>query len=405
MSRRLVLLTAAALGVAVLAGALLWRPDLPWLRAQRSLVAHFASTVGVHVGSDLRVLGVRIGEVVAVTPQGRTVRVELRYDARYDLPADAVAAIVPPSVVSDRYVQVAPAYATGPVLPDGAELPVSRTAVPLEVDDVYRALDELNGALGPSGANADGALSDLVATARRNLDGNGERLNQTLDGLSKALSIVAEGRADLFGTIDNLAQFTSALARSDQQVREFNLLLADVAEQLAAERDDLAAAVRRLAVALRDVKAFVHDNRSALSANVAALADITGVLVRQQRALREVLDVAPLALSNLNLAYNARSGTLDTRDNAMGPYDAASYACSLIVTAVSPDRVPPTCVDLARLLAARGLPLTDQLRALIGLPAGPATPPPGTAAPADSGAPGVTDTIDRTMGGILRGGT
>ena len=51
--------------------------------------------------------------------------------------------------------------------------------------------------------------------------------------------------------------------------------------------------------------------------------------MRQQQAIVDVLDVAPLALSNLNLAYNARSGTLDTRDDVMGPYDPASYVCSL----------------------------------------------------------------------------
>lgn len=387
----------------VAAAVALWRVDPP----QRRVVAHFTSAVGVFVGSDVRVLGVRIGEVTAVIPQGQTVRVDLRYDARYDIPGDAEAIIVPPSVVSDRYVQLTPAYTSGPVLADGADLPTSRTAVPLEIDDVYRSLDELNRALGPNGANANGALADLVATARQNLEGNGDQLHQTLGGLSDALSTLADGRDDLFGTLGNLTEFTAALARSDQQVRDFNVRLADVGEQLAAERDDLAAAVRTLATALADIRTFIHDNRDALVSNVAALADITGVLVRQQQALMQVLDVAPLALSNLNLAYNATSGTLDTRDNAMGPYDSAGYACSLMVNVVPISQIPQTCVDLAKLLAARGLPLTDELRRLIGLPAG-ATPPTagaGTASGATAGGvvPGVTDAIDTTLGGILKG--
>jgi phospholipid/cholesterol/gamma-HCH transport system substrate-binding protein len=393
------LLLALAAVAAIVAAAALWRVDTP----QRRLTAHFASAVGIFVGSDVRVLGVRIGEVTGVTPEGRTVRIDLRYDAAWDIPADAQAVIVPPSVVSDRYVQLAPAYTGGPVLADGADLPTSRTVVPLEVDDVYRALDELNQALGPNGANANGALSDLVATARANLEGNGEPLGQTLSGLSAALSTVADGREDLFGTLDNLAQLNSALARSDQQVRDFNTRLADVSEQLAAEREDLAAAVRTLAAALADVRGFIHDNRDALVSNVAALADITGVLVRQQQALIQVLDVAPLALSNLNLAYNAGSGTLDTRDNAMGPYDPAAYACSLMVNVVPVERIPQTCIDLAKLLSARGLPLTDELRRLLGLP--PGTAPAPAAAPGSTGAvvAGVTDTIDTTLGGILKG--
>jgi phospholipid/cholesterol/gamma-HCH transport system substrate-binding protein len=397
--------------LAVAIGAVIWRHHDPG----RRLVAHFTQTVGIHPGSEVRVLGVKIGDVVAVRPEGRSVRVELRYSAKYRVPADAQAVVVPPSIVSDRYIQLAPAYAGGPALADGADIPLSRTAVPLELDDIYRSLDELNRALGPSGANAGGALSNLVGTARKNLDGNGDQLHDTLAGLSDALSTVADRRDDLFKTIANLQDFTTALARSDAQVRAFNQQLATVAEQLAAEREDIAAALRSLATALADITGFVRENRTALSSNVAALADVTGVLVRQQRALIDVLDVAPLALSNLNLSYNPRSGTLDTRDNALGPYDPASYVCSLIVNVVPIAQVPKACVDLARTLVARKLPLTNELRRLVGLPPVPSIPGgiPSAAAGAAPGAPsppglsGGPDQSSRdlTMGGILRGGS
>jgi virulence factor Mce-like protein len=382
---------AAILVVALVAAVavVFWPTSEP----TRLVVAHFTRTVGIHPGSDVRVLGVRVGEVVAVTPQGRTVRVELRYAARHPVPANATAVIVPPSVVSDRYIQLTPAYTSGPTLPDGAELPVGRTAVPLELDVIYRSLDELNTALGPGGVNADGVLSDLAGTARRNLEGNGQQLHDTLAGLSQALSTVAEGRQDLFGTVANLQELTTALARSDAVVRDLNRQLAAVGEQLAAERTLLAAALRNLATALADITTFVHENRAALADNVTALADISTVLVRQQRALIDVLDVAPLALSNLNLAYNPRSGTLDTRNNALGPYDAASYVCSVLATALPVAQVPKEC---------------DELRRLVGLPPGSPTPgQPGTlpSVPVLPGLLGGPDQSSRdlTLGGILRG--
>lgn len=360
MNRRTRAVLAVALAAAV-AAILVIRPDEPMLR----LTVHFPAAVGIHPGSDVRVLGVRVGEVVSVGPQGRTVRVELRYDRSWPVPAGARALIVPPSVVSDRYVQLAPAYDGGPALPDGAELPAERTSVPIELDQVYASLDQLSTALGPQGANADGALRDLVRTGAANLRGNGDELHQTLSGLSQAMSTLSAGRADLFGSVADLQQFTTMLARSDGTVREFNDRLADVSEQLAAEREELAAAVRALSAALADVAAFVRANRAELKANVAALADLTGVLARQQRALREVLDVAPLALSNLNLAYNARSGTIDTRDNALGPYEPASFVCSLLVSSVPVSQVPAACTQLAQALEQAKLPLTDELLQLL----------------------------------------
>ncbi|AVT35437.1 MCE family protein [Plantactinospora sp. BB1] len=378
---------------------------------QQTLVAHFTRAVGIHPGSDVRVLGVRVGEVVSIEPVGRTVRMELRYDAGHDIPADASAVIVPPSLVSDRYVQLTPAYSGGARLPDGAVLPVDRTMAPMEIDDIYRSLDEFNRALGPDGANADGALDDLLGTARANLAGNGDNLHDTLDGLSQALDTLAEGRQDLFGTVANLQRFTTALARSDQQVRAFNSRLADVAGQLAAERDDLAAALRNLATALGEVTRFVRENRALLKSNVEALADVTNVLVRQQKALIKILDVAPLTLSNLNLAYNARSGTLDTRDNLLGPYDPAAYVCATLADALPVPKVPKRCFELAETLQLKRLPLPEELRKLLNLPPSakpaPATPRPpaadaGEPTPAP-GAPGPEVSLDRTLGGILRG--
>ncbi|MEU5948458.1 MCE family protein [Micromonospora sp. NPDC047465] len=398
-----VLLTAVAAAVVTV------RSDPP----QRRLVAHFTRAVGVYPGSDVRVLGVRVGEVVSVTPQGRTVRVTMAYDPEVDVPADAQAVIVPPSVVSDRYVQLTPAYTGGPAIADGAEIPLARTAAPMEIDDIYQALDEFNRALGPQGANADGALSGLVATGRANLEGNGARLNETLTGLSRALSTLAGGRQDLFGSVVNLQRFTTTLARSDQQVRAFNQQLADVAQQLAGDRDELTAALRNLAVALADVTTFVRQNRTVLTADVAALADITRVLVRQQQAVIQILDVAPLALNNLALAYNPRSGTLDTRNNATGPYDPAGFVCSLLVDQLPAAKVPAKCHALAQALHARKLPMTDQLRKLLKLPPGapvtgqvpPGSPPsPAPGAPVIHPAPGGPDLApDLTLGGILRG--
>lgn len=396
-----VLLTAVAVGV------VLWRHEPP----QRRVVAYFTKAVGVYPGSDVRVLGVRVGEVEAVTPQGRTVRVELRYDPAVDVPADAQAVIVPPSVVSDRYVQLTPAFTGGSALADGAQIPVERTAAPMEIDDIYQALDEFNRTLGPEGANRDGALSDLVAAGRANLEGNGGNLHDTLDGLSRALTTLADGRQDLFGSVANLQRFTTALASSDQQVRGFNQQLADVAEQLAGEKEELAAALRNLSAALAEVTTFVKQNRTALASNVAALTDITNVLVRQQQAVIDILDVAPLAVDNLSLAYNPRSGTLDTRDNALGPYDPATFVCSLMVDQLPAGQVPVKCTALAQTLHARGLPLTDQLRKLLKLPPGaPAaggSPPGSVSSPgaptADVAPGGSTITSDPTLGGILRG--
>jgi virulence factor Mce-like protein len=333
--QRAVALTAAF----VLLAAVGWTVLRP--AGQYRVTAFFDETVGLYPGSDVRVLGIAIGTIDDVVPLGDQVRVEMSIDDDYDVPVDADAIILAPSLVSDRYVQLSPVYDGGPTMEDGAEIPLDRTAVPVELDAVYGALDELSDALGPNGANKDGALSDLVDVGAANLEGNGEALNRTLNGFSQAVETLAENRDDLFGSLENLQTFTSALATIDAQVGRFNDNMAAVADLLEGERADLQEAVTLLSDALGDVAGFVRDNTALLTTNVDRLADVTLVLVQQRAKLAEVLDVAPAALSNLARAYNPDYGTLDTRDNGLGSLNAEVVVCGLLAQAGRIELQPP----------------------------------------------------------------
>jgi ABC-type transporter Mla subunit MlaD len=209
-------------------------------------------------------------------------------------------------------------------------VPLERTATPVELDQVYGALDQLSADLGPNGANKNGALSDLIDVGAKNLDGNGAALNRTLKGFSQAVETLADHRDDLFSSMDNLQTFTSALATIDAQVGQFNQNMAAVADQLAQERQDLASAITLLNKALADVAGFVEQNRTLLTTNVNRLADVTLALVQQRQALAEVLDVAPAALGNLSHAYNPDYGTLDTRDNSVGSTAPEVIVCQIL---------------------------------------------------------------------------
>jgi phospholipid/cholesterol/gamma-HCH transport system substrate-binding protein len=314
----------------VLLAALGWTILRP--AGQYRVTAWFTQTVGLYPGSDVRILGIAVGEITDVVPEGDRVRVQMLIDDDYDIPADADAVVLAPSLVSDRYVQFSPVYAGGATMEDGAEVPVERTATPVELDQVYGALDELSAALGPTGANKNGALSDLIDVGAANLDGNGAALNRTLSGFSQAVETLADHREDLFASLDNLQTFTTALASIDAQVGQFNANMAAVADQLAQERQDLASAISLLNTALADVAGFVEDNSTLLSTNVNRLADVTLALVQQRQALAEVLDVAPAALGNLSHAYNPDYGTLDTRDNSAGSTAPEVIVCQILAS-------------------------------------------------------------------------
>ncbi|MFD7710746.1 MCE family protein [Streptomyces sp. NPDC059785] len=277
------------------------------------ITAYFDRTVGIYAGSDLRILGVRVGEVESVRPQGTRVRVELALDDGVRVPRSARALVVAPSIVADRYVQLTPAWSSGPSLADGAVLPASRNRTPVEIDQLYASITDLSKALGPDGANSSGALSDLLTTGAANLDGNGEAIGDSIEQFGKAAKTLDGSSDDLFTTLSSLQTFTTMLKDKDTDVRTAQERLDTVVSFFADNKDDLAGALEELGKALGQVKTFIKDNRGELKKNVDKLVPLTETLVRQRSSLAEALDVAPLAADNLVGAYDTDTGMLDGR--------------------------------------------------------------------------------------------
>src|SRR3954466_2544797 len=101
----------------------------------KTATAYFTKTVHLYSGSDVVILGVKVGKVRTVDPVGDKVKVTFEYDASQKVPADAHAIIVEPTIVADRVVQLAPAYGGGAVLADHATIPTERTGIPVELDE------------------------------------------------------------------------------------------------------------------------------------------------------------------------------------------------------------------------------------------------------------------------------
>ncbi|NML53826.1 MCE family protein [Streptomyces sp. R302] len=277
------------------------------------VTAYFDRAIGIYAGSDLRVLGVRVGEVESVEPQGTRVRVALRLDEGVRVPADARALVVAPSIVADRYVQLSPAYSEGPALDDGAELPASRNRVPVEIDQLYASITDLSEALGPDGANSAGALTELLDTGAKNLKGNGAAIGTSIDRFGKAAKTLDGSSDDLFASLGRLQTFTTMLKEKDTEVRTAQERLDEVVGYFAENKDDLAGALAELGKALAQVKTFIKDNRGELKKNVDRLVPLTRTLVDQRASLAEALDVAPLAAGNLVNAYDPSTRTIDGR--------------------------------------------------------------------------------------------
>ena len=86
-------------------------------------------------------MGVRVGSIDKIEPAGDKMKVTFHYDSKYKVPANATATILNPSLVASRTIQLSPPYTGGPVMEDGAVIPIDRTQVPVEYDELRDSIN------------------------------------------------------------------------------------------------------------------------------------------------------------------------------------------------------------------------------------------------------------------------
>jgi phospholipid/cholesterol/gamma-HCH transport system substrate-binding protein len=295
------------------------------------VTARFDSASGLYKGDDVRVLGVKVGTVTAVEPRDGGVDVRFQVEGDQKVPSTVRAAIVAPSLVSGRFVQLAPAWTSGPTLEDGAEIPVDRTAVPISFDEVKQELTDLTTALGPE-AGKQGSLNEAITTIEANLaNGNSGELRASVAQLHDAAAALSSGRTNLFDTVHNLNQFTRNLAVHDAAVSGFSTELDHVATMLRDNRTQVTGAVRDLRVALRASADVLGKNQAQLTRALNGTTELTGTVASRADELAGVLHVAPHSLMGL---YNIVDRQAITGRAVLANVDSiAALLCSAVLGA------------------------------------------------------------------------
>jgi virulence factor Mce-like protein len=290
-------------GAAVLVRNTIFRP--------KTITAIFTTTTAIYPGDEVRVSGVKVGNIKSIQPHGTVAKMTLKVDRSVPIPADAKAVIVASNLVAARYVELTPAYRTsGPVMPDGGVIPVERTAVPVEWDEVKTQLMRLATDLGPQSGVSGTSVGRFIDSAANALEGNGDKLRQTLGQLSGVGRILANGSGNIVDIIKNLQVFVTALRDSNTQIVQFNDRLATLTSVVNDSRSELDAALTDLSTAVGEVQRFIAGSRNQTSEQIARLADVTQILVDQHMALENILHAAPNALGNFFNDYNADTGTI-----------------------------------------------------------------------------------------------
>ncbi|MFB9682592.1 MCE family protein [Amycolatopsis plumensis] len=213
------------------------------------VTASFTNVLDLVPQSGVKVNDVPAGQVVKVelAPDSRSAVVELLLNGDVDLPANAVARLRQASILGEKFVELAPpddATPSGRLL-DGATIPLDRSTLTPEIEEVFGALSlllngggvaqvqnishELNDALGGKETAARSLLSNLdsfvqgldehrneitraiesVNKLATTLNAHTDRITTTLNGLTPGIGVLNQQREALVGMLESLDGLTS----------------------------------------------------------------------------------------------------------------------------------------------------------------------------------------------------
>jgi len=300
--------------------------------ATTTVVAYFADALAVYPGDRVQIMGVKVGNVDSVEPAGDKMKVTLSFDSQYKVPENVTASVLNPTVVASRVIQLAPPWTEGPALADNAVIPLERTQVPVEWDDIRNQLDKLVTELGPTPSQPKGPLGGFVESLADGLNGKGKQINTTFRALSDSVAALNEGRGDLFGVTKSLALFVNALHKSDQQFVALNNDLATFTTSLTNSDQELATAVKEIDALLKTARKFVDDNGSLLGKDINNLAGVTNALLQPEprNGIETVLHVYPNLSANINQIYHPTHGTIQGIPAIASWANPLQFICSAI---------------------------------------------------------------------------
>ncbi|ROZ88812.1 MCE family protein [Gordonia sp. OPL2] len=294
------------------------------------VTAYFDDVSGLYKSNDVAVLGMPVGQVTSVEQQGNRVKVTFTVDKDVPIPADATAAIVNTSIVTTRHVELSPTYSEGPKLTDGAV--ITQTKSPVSVGELFDSIDGLVKSLSGD-APGEGPVADMIDITSGITSGNGERMREALDELSKAGS-VASGNSDaLVDIIRTVQKLTTTLVSNYPKMTAFSNSINDVAGMLRTQAPGLQATLADLNVALQNTTAFLRDNAGTIGSSTGRLAALASNLSDFSRQVVETIDLGPLLFQNLSNSVSAEQGAWRAQvllDKSLIDTEALSTFCQAI---------------------------------------------------------------------------
>jgi phospholipid/cholesterol/gamma-HCH transport system substrate-binding protein len=261
---------------------------------QDTYKAVFSDVTGLEDGDDIRVAGVRVGEVTGIHITHRTLA-EITFTVTNARPlyTSTRAVIRYRDLIGQRYVALTEGPGDDTPLTPGSEIPLSRTQPALDLDALLNGFKPLFAALSPNDVNQ--LAGEIIST----LQGEGGTVDSLLAHTASLTSTLAD-RDQLIGSvIDNLNQVLGTVDRRDAQISGLLDQLQRLVSGLSADRSTIGDSLAGIAGLTQATSGLLADARPSLRDDIAGLGTLTGTLNANDKTVEGVLKRLPDKLTRL----------------------------------------------------------------------------------------------------------
>jgi phospholipid/cholesterol/gamma-HCH transport system substrate-binding protein len=268
---------AGLVAIALLMLAAFRADQLPLIGGGDTYYAEFSEAGGLQSGDEVRIAGVKVGEVKELVLDGNVVRVEFLVDKGVEFGADTEAVIRVKTLLGDMFVGLEP-EGSGQ-LDTGSTIDVEHTTAPYDVVDAFSDLSDTTTRINTT------QLATAFDTVSGLLEQTPEEVRGTLTGLSRISRNIAARDAQINSLLQNLDKVSGVLAdRNEELVKLFedgSVLFRAVADRRESIHN-LLVATQQLSGQLRGL---VADTRADLGPALAELSEVLDVLKKNEENL------------------------------------------------------------------------------------------------------------------------
>lgn len=270
--------------------------DLPLLGASPQYTVQFSEAAGVQPGNEVRVAGVRVGEVTDVSLDGDRVLMKMRVSNTW-IGNETQATIQIKTVLGQKYIALNP---MGSEIADPREV-LTDTVSPYDVIEAFSdASDQIENVDTDQVAKALGELSDVFTASA-------DDIGPSLDGIARLSKTIASRDAEVRRLLKATRDSSQILADRNE---EFTRLIAGAGTLLEELNNrqkaisTLLASTESLSLALTGI---VRDNEAQIGPVLDSLKGVTDLLTSQNDNLRKsIQNMAPFYRLYANVLGNGR---------------------------------------------------------------------------------------------------